>query len=67
MRRKILRVLRKADSTFDELQSSTGLEGNSLRWHLNLLESGCCIEKNTKEGRTIYSLTQEGKVVDYIE
>jgi len=67
VRRKILRAVRNGHSTFEELQSSTGLDGETLRRHLNILECGSCVEKHVRQGRMIYALTQEGRVIDYME
>ena len=67
VRREILRALKIGYATMRDLQSSTGLDENTLKWHLSILEHGFCVEKEIKQGKLIYSLTQEGKVVDYIE
>ena len=66
LRRKILKALQKGCETIEELKSSTGLDINTLKWHLSVLEHGFCVEKEVKKGKTIYKLTQEGKVVDYL-
>lgn len=47
--------------------SKTGLENGALKWHLDILEHGFCVEKKADSGKLIYTLTQEGKVVDYME
>lgn len=67
IRRRILRVLEEASATLEELESKTGLSIETLRWHLNMLEHGFCVEKENKHGKLVYRLTQEGRVVDYIE
>ena len=67
VRRKILRALKEGASTTEELQSSTGLDSESLRWHLSVLEHGFCVEKSMEKGRVVYKLTQEGEVVDYMD
>ena len=67
LRRKILRAIKEGCSTFEDLQSSTRLNIKTLDWHLNILERGFCIEKYDKGGKIVYKLTQEGKVIDYLE
>jgi predicted transcriptional regulator len=66
LRRKILIALNEGDLTFEELKAKTDLNRTILKWHLSVLESGFCIEKEAKHGTIIYKLTQEGKVVNYI-
>ena len=67
LRREILRALKEGDATIEALQSRTGLDAKTLGWHLSILEHGFCVEKEIREGETFYKLTEEGKVVDYIE
>ncbi len=67
VRRKILRAVKEGCTTIECLQSSTGLDKAGLEWHLSLLEWGFCVEKDIKQGKTVYRLTQEGKVVDTLE
>lgn len=67
LRRDILRALKDGDSTIGTLEASTGLDAKTLDWHLSILEHGFCVEKEEKEGETLYRLTQEGKVVDYVD
>lgn len=67
LRRKILRVLKDGPASIEELLSKTRLENQDLQWHLNILEHGFCVEKKTDSGKLLYEITQEGKVVDYIE
>ena len=67
VRRKILRALKKGSATAEELQSSTGLDSEALKWHLSVLEHGFCVEKNKEQGKLVYKLTQEGEVVDYMD
>jgi DNA-binding transcriptional ArsR family regulator len=67
LRREILRALKKGYETIRDLQSSVGLDEASLKWHLSVLEHGSCVEKEIKQGKLIYKLTKEGKVVDYLE
>jgi len=67
LRRKILRALKEGCATIEDLQSCTKLDINTLKWHLSVLESGFCVEKNIEEGKLVYRLTQEGRVVDYME
>ena len=67
LRRKILSALKENNSTIEELAVNTGLDESTVRWHLNVLESGLCVEKEDKQGNTLYKLTQFGKVIDYME
>ncbi len=67
VRRRILRALKQGSATVKELQSITALEKDALEWHLSMLEHGFCVEKVMKKGKMVYKLTQEGKVVDYME
>ena len=67
LRREILRALKKGRATIEDLESRTGLEKVALKWHLSVLEHGFCVEKVIRHGKLIYKLTQEGRVVDYLE
>jgi DNA-binding transcriptional ArsR family regulator len=67
LRREILRALKAGYSTIEDLESRTGLDKDTLKWHLSVLEHGFCIEKDIKQGKRFYKLTQEGRVIDYLE
>lgn len=67
IRRRISRVLKEGCATLEELALKTGLSYETLRWHLNMLEHGFCVEKEKRQGKLIYRLNQEGRVVDYME
>lgn len=67
VRRKILRFLNDEKATFDELEKKTSINKILLKWHLNVLESGFCIEKEKQKGKIIFKITQEGKVVNYMK
>ncbi len=66
IRRKILCILNKGKCTLGELVSKTELDEITLKWHLSVLENGFCIEQQNKQGKLLYKVTQEGKVVNYI-
>ena len=66
-RREILRALKDGDASLGALSERTGMEEKTLTWHLSILEHGFCVEKKEQEGVTVYGLTQEGKVVDYVD
>lgn len=67
LRREILKVLKEIDATTEGLATRLGLEPSQLEWHLNILEHGFCVEKEVKGGKTFYKITQEGRVIDYVE
>jgi DNA-binding transcriptional ArsR family regulator len=67
LRRKILRILNEEHYTVEELQSKMNLDKATLKWHLDILENGFCVEKQVKQGKLVYMLTQEGKVVDFLD
>jgi DNA-binding transcriptional ArsR family regulator len=67
LRREILRVLKDGCEIVEDLRSKTGLSKEKLEWHLSVSEHGFCIERDVEGSRVSYRLTQEGKVVDYIE
>lgn len=64
LRRQILRAIKDGCTTIKNLQARTELDANSLDWHLSILEHGFCVEKDVKDGKLVYRLTQEGEVVD---
>ena len=66
LRRRILRALKEGDATITEIQARTGLASDRLKWHLSILEHGLCVERSIKQGKVVYKLTQEGRVVDYV-
>ena len=67
LRRDILRAIKDGDATIKALESVTGLDAKTLDWHLCILEHGFCVETEEEGGETLYRLTQEGKVVDYVD
>jgi len=67
LRRKILRILNEEQFSIEELQNKTSLAPMTLKWHLDILEHGFCVEKQINQGRIVYRLTQEGKVVDFLD
>lgn len=67
VRRRILEALKEGEMSFEDLLSTTGLEERTLKWHLEILENGFCVEKSEREGKAYYNLTKEGKVIEYIE
>jgi DNA-binding transcriptional ArsR family regulator len=67
LRRKILRALKNGSKTINELETETRLTIEALNWHLSILKHGFCIEKKVVEGKIIFYITQEGKVVNYLD
>ena len=67
VRREILRALKDGEATVDILGERTGLEEKNLTWHLSILEHGFCVEKQVRDDDVVYDLTQEGRVVDYVD
>ena len=67
LRRGILRLIKENCCTIEQLESKTHLDKATLKWHLDILENGFCIEKIVNKNKTIYILTQEGKVIDFLE
>lgn len=67
IRRGILRALMEGDMSLDEIASKTGLDVKTVGWHVAMLEHGFCVQKVEGEGVTVYTITQEGKVVDYVD
>lgn len=67
VRRDILRSLKEGEATVETLAERTGIEEKFLNWHLSILEHGFCVEKQERDGEVVYDLTQEGRVVDYVD
>ena len=67
LRREILKGLKEGCKTFEDLQSKTSLDNEALKWHLSILEHDFCVEKEIKQGKLYYRLTQEGRIIDYLE
>ena len=67
VRRELLRALKGGEATVEALGVRTGMEEKALTWHLSILEHGFCVEKQEKGGEVVYDLTQEGRVVDYVD
>jgi DNA-binding transcriptional ArsR family regulator len=67
LRREILRALKSGSATFEDLQSQTGLDTDALKWHLGILEHDFCIERAFEQGKQVFKLTKEGRVVEYLE
>ncbi len=67
VRREILRALKEGEATVEALGERTRMEETALTWHLSIQEHGFCVEKQEKDGEVVYDLTQEGRVVDYVD
>lgn len=67
LRRKILKSLKKGDATIEELALRTALEKDTLKWHLDILKHGSCVEEHVTQGKLFYKLTKEGSVIDCME
>jgi DNA-binding transcriptional ArsR family regulator len=67
VRREILRVLMNDEASVQILRRRTGLDEETLEWHLSILEHGRCVTKEDKDGVVVYRITQEGRVVDYMK
>jgi DNA-binding transcriptional ArsR family regulator len=67
IRRRILRTLKEVDMPIDLIASKMGLDVRTTEWHMDMLEHGFCVEKIERGGFTVYTLTQEGKVVNYVD
>jgi predicted transcriptional regulator len=67
VRRKILNSIKRGCTSIKDVQANTGLDLETLNWHLNILEYGFCIEKDVKKGKIVYRITQEGRIVDYLK
>ena len=67
LRREILRAMKEGESTLEALGEKVGMEAKALKWHMDILEHGFCVEKEDRDGEILYRLTQEGTVVDYVD
>ena len=67
LRIKILRAVKDGFLNIADLKLHTGLDVETLNWHLHVLENGFCVEKDTIEGKLVYKLTQEGGVIEYLK
>ena len=67
LRRAILKALKEGNATIEDLRQKTGLNSDSLKWHLDILEHDFCVEREVRHGIVVYKLTKEGKVIDYLE
>lgn len=66
VRRAILAAIREGATTLDALRVRTGLDAQRLTWHLQILEHGSCVRRTVEAGRTVYALTREGQVIEYL-
>ena len=67
VRRKILSILMDGEMSIEDLKSRMVMDEKTLKWHLDLLEHGFCVEKEVKADSIIYKITKDGKVIDYLE
>jgi len=67
LRRRILKAIKEGYSTVEDLKLKMGLDERALKWHLDILEHDFCVEKEVNQGRLVYRLTKEGRVIDYLE
>jgi DNA-binding transcriptional ArsR family regulator len=67
LRRDILKALERGEATIDALQSRTNLDGETLEWHLDILQHALCVEKESRGGEVFYKITKQGRLVDHFE
>jgi predicted transcriptional regulator len=67
LRRSILAALTRGNASIEELKTKTNLDVVTLKWHLNVLISGLCVEKGDENGELVFQLTKYRKVVDYLK
>jgi predicted transcriptional regulator len=67
VRRRILLCLRNHEKSIEVIQTETALDFETLKWHLEVLEYGSCIQQKMNNGEAFYEITQEGEVVDFME
>ena len=67
LRRVILRLIKENNCTFEQLKNKSNLDKATLKWHLDILENGFCVEKQINQGMIVYRLTQEGKVIEFLD
>lgn len=67
IRRQILKALKQEPKAFESLRRDTGLDPEILEWHLSILENGFCVKKEIRDGKTVYKITKEGMVIDYLD
>jgi len=67
IRRKILKVLKRGCSTIEEIEDATNLSINEIKWHIDVLKHGYCVEEKMCADKKTYCLTKEGEIVDYLE
>lgn len=65
-RREILALLEQGEATLRSLSEATGMDERTLKWHMDFLEYGYCVLRKNEEGKVVYSITEEGRVVDYL-
>jgi DNA-binding transcriptional ArsR family regulator len=65
-RREILAFLEQEEATLESLIEKTGIDARTLKWHMDFLEYGYCAKKKLVDGKVFYSITDEGRVVDYL-
>lgn len=67
LRRTILNAIKEGHRTIEDLKSNLGLDETTLDWHMSVLEHGFCVEKEQQNGDTVYKLTEEGEVIDFMD
>jgi DNA-binding transcriptional ArsR family regulator len=66
-RREILRAIKKGYSTINEIKKEVGLKEEILNWHLSILGHGNCVKETIIDSDRIFTLTQEGYVIEYLD
>lgn len=67
IRRKIIRAILEGETTERGLIQATGLDPKTLDWHIRILEHGYCIERIRQADLRFFRVTQEGKVIDFMD
>ena len=67
IRRKIIRAILEGETTERDLIQATGIDPKTLDWHIRILEHGYCIERIRQDDLLFFKVTQEGKVIDFMD
>jgi DNA-binding transcriptional ArsR family regulator len=67
LRREILKALEDGELTIEALKLRTSLDCKTLEWHLDILQQALCVEKESREGKVLYRITAQGRIIDRLE
>ena len=66
IRRSILHCLKNDEKTIDEIAETLNINKKEMKWHIDVLKWGFCIEEFRQDDKEYLRLKKEGEIINYL-